>query len=226
MRYIEGLADFKTKHWIQLWRSSIDSLAALKNISQSVLVAMDIERHPHGRVSEIGIAELPPHKQILGEVTNRPFGKIEAFFHQNSVQSYSFRIQGRQRKEDHREPFHFGQVQSIKPEEIESVLANLFMSLKDQFQNLILDGFDLNTEFKFMASNLCSITQYISWVDLQSLVGIPNTPSPSMRETLAALGIAVGRRYKQRSAGSDAVYELVIERAGCNDTSAPLEQAR
>ncbi|KAI6086896.1 hypothetical protein F4821DRAFT_269680 [Hypoxylon rubiginosum] len=219
MRYTKDPSHlkFRTKHWQSLWQSNIDSLASLKNNSQSAFVAIDTEGYTKSdsiSVAEIGIAILPLSKHVLDSSANHD---LEAFFNQNSILSYCFRVEGQERREKQRDVYQFGQVQHIKPVDIHSALTGLFASLKDQFQTLVLVGFDLSAEITLIATYLHGITQYISsWVDLQELAAdISNTPSPSMRDTLLALGfvsdgLCVRNKGYQHCAGNDAVRELAV----------------
>ncbi|KAK0702729.1 hypothetical protein B0H67DRAFT_675898 [Lasiosphaeris hirsuta] len=223
MRYTQDTSrlKFRTKQWQSLWESNVSNLAALKDVFQSsasTFVAIDTEGyHSKGDigVTEIGIAVLPHRDQVpAGNATKN----LETFFDKSSIQSHSFRIQGRERREKGRDAYQFGESRHIEPREIEPVLVSLFASLKDQFQHLVLVGFDLSSEFMFLASDLHTITPFVSsWVDLQELVADisgSKTSKPSMRYPLLALGFPSGGlsvpNKSQHSAGNDAVRELAI----------------
>ncbi|KAK0732139.1 hypothetical protein B0H67DRAFT_640438 [Lasiosphaeris hirsuta] len=103
---------FKTKHRQSLWESNADSLAALKDIFQSsvsAFVALDTEGyHSKGDigVTEIGIAVLPRQDQVTENATKH----LGTFFDKCSIQSYLFRIQGRERREKKRDAYQFGEA--------------------------------------------------------------------------------------------------------------------
>jgi hypothetical protein len=216
---------FRTKHWESLWRSNIDGLVGLKKASQSgtAFVAIDMEGyHKKGEpvsATEIGIAVSWPHEQTRDSSL---IPTLLGFFsqHRGHMESYSFRIEGRERRERDREKYHFGQAQVITPDDLDSVIATFLKSLKDRFQSLTLVGFDLSLEFSMMASKLQPnwLSNFSSWVDLQEVVADlsgTNLKQPGMTDTLLALGFTQdGHSVRSHSGlhnpGNDSVRMLAI----------------
>ena len=222
MRYHSPSRGFKTKDWRALWRSNIENFDKLKekSTSNSAFVAIDAEGWHVDKdrldVSEIGIAVLPPLVSEDAKGPDTDF-ELDSLFSRHSIQGYSFRIRERERRERDRESFRFGDVQHVEPEEMETRLVGTLESISRQFGNLILVGFDLSFEFGLIASKLTQITPFFSsWIDLQEITTeVSGTQSPSMTDTLLALGlpldgVSVRRKSSQHSAGNDAVRELAV----------------
>src|SRR5437879_2303375 len=108
---------------------------------------------------------------------------------QYGIQSRCLRVSGRKRAEASREVFEFGQVQSVKPEEVEQAMLDILDTFKAKSE-VILIGFSLGFELRAISTLYPRLNEYFSsWVDLQELAGIVSGGRyPGMRDTLIALG--------------------------------------
>lgn len=174
-------------------------------MSNNVLVAFDMEASPQIR-SEMGLAIL-----LVGE--NTPhfcIGRCR-FFDENDVQAFTIEIHERNKKQyefkRHGETIYVENELQAGPA-IEKILMD--------FQNLgklILVGYDLQMEFKWISEHYPSLASYFSaWVDVQELVTAKcEGVQLGLTGAVQNLGMIDNRHNSQQhSAANDAVRDLAV----------------
>lgn len=164
-----------TKHIRPLWDSKIPDLTTLKaRVPNSVLVVLDIEsfstdtggrkRKPSGDISEIGLAILP-----VNDGRYPPFYPcLREFYDENGVEAHTIQIHKRNTRRKGNENRRFGDVVQASAENVNSILSTM---LSRYDGNIILLGFDLHAELKWIAQHCAAISSlFTTWVDLQDLI--------------------------------------------------------
>jgi len=174
-------------------------------MSNNILVAFDMEASPR-MISEMGLAIL-----LVGENTPRfCIGRCR-FFDENDVQAFTIEIRERNKKDyefkRHGETIHVENELQAGPA-IEKIL-NDFQTLG----KLILVGYDLQMEFKWISEHYPSLaSSFSAWVDVQELVTAQcEGVRLGLTGALQGLGIIDNRHNSQQhSAANDAVRDLAV----------------
>ena len=162
-----GQPRFRTIHIGTLWKSKIPDLKTLKErILSSLLVALDIESSVQG-VSEIGLAFLRVHEQepqLCGD------SALQTFHSQNKVQTYTIQVLDRvPKKKTSREAIKYGTVVLVDVEEVGPTITQI-LSAFNHNGYLILVGFNLYTEFRWISQDCPSLSEFFAaWVDIQEI---------------------------------------------------------
>lgn len=191
-----------------LWKSKITSLDALQTLAPgSTLAALDIESTSE-HLREIGLAfqridrKLPKFNEGAG---------TRSFYNQHGINAHTVQVRGRISRKLERNTPPFGDVQLVNPEEVHQIVTSL---LSDQNKSLILVGFDLHSEFLWMARECPSLSSlFTAWIDLQDIAyelsDEPSDKRPSLSDTVRALEIKDWFSQKHRAA-HDAVRCLAV----------------
>ncbi|KAI0555778.1 hypothetical protein F4679DRAFT_569480 [Xylaria curta] len=215
----------RTRKYRSLWARRISNFTALKSHLETTtaFVSLDIESHPGGRITEIGIAFLP----FIGH--ERP-ADIKYFAESHNVASRCLKIrsQGQQEGRRHREHFKW-RLQEATIQEIDIDLAEArmiefleYIREASNVQHLTFVGFAMNVEFNSLFRRMPAVVQYISaWVDIQPIIEevdrLAGTPThyghlPSMSVAMAGFGFEKGYQATsfKHCAGNDAVRILAL----------------
>lgn len=216
MRYQEGTNIFRTRHWSNLWQSSIPDVASLQAYNpQAAFVAIDIE--PWGVKSEV-VAEIAialiRRRPVCDAQKPAPPTTVEDVHASLDVHVHNIRVVGRNQCNSGREGFTphdmgmTGELHHFSPEavgpKLEQILKDFETSVAADLASsesgvvtpvdLVLTGFALEMEFKILAAHYSNLLQYFaSWLDTQELVreltiGQPSHFQANMHDALIALG--------------------------------------
>lgn len=150
-----------------LWNSKIQDLNAFKQYySDSIIVALDTETSSHASketpklrqdVSEVGIAILP----LKGQIT-QPYQGIKQLHYAGGASAVTIQI--RERTALPKEAF-LGQIIRSNPKDVASVIESILAKYTGR---LVLLGFDLHNEMKWIADECPTISSHFTaWLDLQ-----------------------------------------------------------
>ncbi|KAI4689388.1 uncharacterized protein J4E88_002740 [Alternaria novae-zelandiae] len=157
----QGIYGFVKNSDVQpLLKSELRGLASVKDrLAEATVVAFDIEGvHQRGsEASELGVAVLRPSSKPL-----RFFSSMYHFYNQNEIEAFTIRIQERR----------YGPVVGTMTDETkETAGARLYKFLSSIQGELILVGFGMTREFKWISDEFPAIAAlFTSWCDVQELV--------------------------------------------------------
>ena len=164
-----------TRHIRPLLDTKIPDLTTLKaRVLGSVLVALDTEsfstdtggrkRKPSGDISEIGLTILPVYDGRYPSL----YPSLREFYDENGVEAHSIQIHKRNTRRKGNENRRFGDVLQASAEDVNSILSTL---LSRYDGNIILVGFDLHAELKWIAQHCPTLSSlFTAWTDLQDLI--------------------------------------------------------
>jgi hypothetical protein len=194
--------------------SQIEDLTDLQqNYSESILVALDTEMSSHNQgVSEVGIAILRLNGQIV-----QPYEGIKQLHYEGGASAVTIQI--RERTALPKEKM-IGQVIRSEPKDVGSVIENILAKYKGR---LILVGFDLYNEFKWITDECPIILSYFTaWLDVQEFAmqrreefaaesESPNLNPPGLSDVLKAMDIRDERHCGSvHCAVNDALRSLIV----------------
>ncbi|KAI1741136.1 hypothetical protein F4680DRAFT_458315 [Xylaria scruposa] len=215
----------RTRKYRSLWARRISNFTAFKSHLETTtaFVSLDIESHPDGRITEIGIAFLP----AIGH--ERP-ADIKYFAESHNVAFRCLKIQPQGQQEGRRNREHFkwrfqeATIQEIDIDLAEAKMIEFLEHIREasDVQHLTFIGFAMNVEFNSIFHRMPAVVQYISaWVDIQPIIEevdrLAGTPThyghlPSM--SVAMAGFEFEKGYQATSfkhcAGNDAVRILAL----------------
>lgn len=194
---------FKTAHMEPLWISQITDLNEMQDrMSNHILVAFDMEASLQ-RIHEIGLAiSIDPPQFCIGRCRFFDENKIQAFtveVHERNTRGYEFK--------------RHGETISVENELQAGPMIGKLLKDFQTLGKLILVGYDLQMEFKWISEHYPSLASCFSaWVDVQELV---TTQCEGVRigltDAIQGLGIIDNRHNsKQHSAANDAVRNLAV----------------
>ncbi|CAI6310677.1 unnamed protein product [Periconia digitata] len=150
-----------------LWNSRIPSLKDFQESnSRSVLVALDIEnssrtingrKKPCADVNEVGIAVLLPNNERF-----RSYECVHQLHHEGWADTYTIQIL--ERRKIYRQTL-VGQIIKSEPKDVASTIESILSKYEGP---LVLVGFDLHQEFKWITEKCSTILSYFAaWLDVQ-----------------------------------------------------------
>lgn len=199
------------KHISRFWRSKVTDLDSLKELLPgSILVALDIEGvEPLNQgPNEIGLAFLRVDGQgcILCPGTSR-------FHDENQVQAHTIQIQDRIPTFNlhKREPLKYGGAVVVDAKQLGPTIDKILSKYAQESPNLILLGFAMSAEVKWIAQQCPSISLYFAaWADLQEFAAERGGGRKlGLIHTLKAIGMRDWRPNRHRAA-NDAVRCLAV----------------
>jgi hypothetical protein len=146
-------------------------ILSLKDLEEhlpgSILVAIDIESSAEEGVSEIGIALFPAMKQ-----TPELCSGIQSFYEAHEIRAETFRVRERTFHRRLTEPKQFGNTVVVDSEDkIGQRIEEILLYYKSENKPIVLVGFDLNTEFRWISHVHPSLIAHFSaWIDTQDAV--------------------------------------------------------
>jgi len=158
----QGVYGFVKNRDVQpLLKSELRGLASIQDrLVEATVVAFDIEGvHQRGsEASELGVAVLRPSSKPL-----RFSSSMYCFWNQNDIEAFTIRIRERRYG-----PF----VGTLTDETRETAGARLYKFLSSIQGELILVGFGMEREFKWISDEFPAIAAlFTSWCDVQELAG-------------------------------------------------------
>jgi hypothetical protein len=214
-----------TEHIKPFWDSKIPDLTTLKaRVPGSVLVALDTEsysinaggpkRNLSGDISELGLAILPVY-----DGRYPPFyPSLREFYDENGVEAHTIQIHKRDTHRKGNENRRFGDVVQASANDVTSILSTLLSAYDG---DIILVGFDLHTELKWIAQHSPSISSlFTAWADVQDLIWHESASSdqiptrPGLQATMQGLHIPHYRDWRRcqnrHYASNDALRCLLV----------------
>jgi hypothetical protein len=156
----------------QLWKSKVTSLDSLKEpLPGSTLVAFGLEgcaRPEFFEVFEIGLAIL----QVDAD-TQEPMlcSGTAQFFSEHRIDARTIRVRDRIRRLRRRETLRWGSEVVVEAGQAAAALDAVLSTEANSDAKVILIGFDIREEMKWIAQGCPSISSYFTaWVDVQEFV--------------------------------------------------------
>jgi len=197
------------KHISQFWRSKITDLDSLKELLPgSMLIALDIEGiEPLNQgPNEIGLAFLRFDADSRKACMLCP--GTSRFHDENKIQAHTIQIRDRMptfnlRK---REPLKYGSAVIVDAKQLGSTIDKILSKYTQESSNLILLGFSMSAEVKWIAQQCPSLSlHFAAWADLQEFAAERGGGRKlGLIHTLKAMGIRDWRPNRHRAA-NDAV---------------------
>ncbi|KAH7319738.1 hypothetical protein B0I35DRAFT_511253 [Stachybotrys elegans] len=158
---------------------------------------------------------------------------IQEFFNQNQIRALTLNVKISQKEEDGlripvRSPHRFGQEQQVDLDNLEDVIISFIKdSAYQDGDNLILVGFGLSTEWRYLMKHFPKAAPYFSsWLDVrdiaQDITSLGNIPGLKKLLYLFRYDWKTIKNRNADNAGDDAVFTL----AAANALLSPANQQK
>jgi hypothetical protein len=206
MRLANGRPNFDTRSIEPLWRSKIDNIETVREqIKGATLVAFDIESS-FNITTELGLSMLVVNQNNSHACTGRL-----RFQHENHVQAFTFEI-GAKCNHGNEYVYRRDMIQRVWSDQEAAAAIEKTLRRFRKASKLILVGYDVYVEFRWLSENPTLASQFSAWCDVQELLSVHSDGAQiGLGHALLGLKIIDNRlSVNGHSAANDTVRTLAI----------------